>query len=53
MTNDQNIAGNSNLGFQNITNSNIDITQIIGRAFEYNDLLRQLERTQKLFDRTP
>ncbi|MBX7172034.1 MAG: tetratricopeptide repeat protein [Pyrinomonadaceae bacterium] len=40
---------------ENITNSTINnyATQVIGKSYEYNELLDQIKTQQKLFDRTP
>ncbi|MCD9187295.1 MAG: tetratricopeptide repeat protein [Pyrinomonadaceae bacterium] len=53
MHNEINIDGFLNNTFQNIENSNIEVTQILVKSFEYNDLLDKIRTRQKLFDRTP
>jgi hypothetical protein len=53
MPNDLSQDGIGNIGLQNISNSNVDITQILGKSFEYQNLCEQLETHEKLFALIP
>ena len=53
MTNELTQDGSFNIGIQNVTNSPINVTQVLGKSLEYKDLLNQLQTQQKLFSRTP
>ncbi len=53
MPNEISQDGSFNIGIQNVTNSPINVTQVLGKSLEYKDLLNQLQTQQKLFSRTP
>jgi tetratricopeptide (TPR) repeat protein len=53
MTNDLTQHGTGNIGVQSVTNSNVNITQILANSYDYKNLTNQLETHQKLFARTP
>jgi tetratricopeptide (TPR) repeat protein len=51
MINDLNISGNNNIGIQNVSHSEINLTQVLGKSSDYNDLLSQLKKEEKYFAR--
>ncbi len=53
MTNELSQHGIGIIGLQNIHNSNVNVTQILGKSLEYKDLMNRLQTQQKLFARTP
>ncbi|MDQ3801054.1 MAG: tetratricopeptide repeat protein [Acidobacteriota bacterium] len=53
MNSEQNPLGVFNFNAQGNVNSPVDVNILLGKSYEYNNLLDQLNTQQKLFDRTP
>ena len=53
MSNEINQPGSFNIALQDIKDSTVQITQLLGRSTQYQDMLDQLEILEKLFARTP
>ncbi|HEX8197002.1 MAG TPA: tetratricopeptide repeat protein [Pyrinomonadaceae bacterium] len=53
MNNELSQQGLGLIGLQNIKGPEINITQILGKSYQYQDLLDQLNTQQELFDLTP
>jgi Tfp pilus assembly protein PilF/regulator of replication initiation timing len=53
MTNELTQHGIGIIGLQDVHNSNVNITQILGKSAEYKDLLNQLETQRDLFAYVP
>jgi tetratricopeptide (TPR) repeat protein len=53
MSSELNLTGSALIGIQGIKGPEINITQLLGKSFQYNDLVEQLETLEKLFSRTP
>lgn len=48
------IEGTGNIGIQNVgENAEVNVTQILVKSFEYNDLLDKINTKQELFDLVP
>ena len=53
MTNELTQHGSNNIGVQDVHNSTVNITQILGKSLEYKDLLNQLETQREWFADVP
>src|SRR5215475_12032952 len=53
MTNELTLQGDGNIGLQDVHDSTVNITQILGKSAEYKDLQNQLETKRELFAYVP
>lgn len=54
MSDEINIEGSFNIGIQGVSGgSTVEVTQILAKSYEYNDLLDKLKTKQELFDLIP
>jgi regulator of replication initiation timing len=53
MTNELSQHGSFNIGLQDIHDSTVNVTQILGKSLEYKDLTNQLQTQQELFAYIP
>lgn len=53
MNNELSQHGFGLIGLQNIKDSKINITQILGKSYQYKDLLERLNEQQEIFDLIP